>query len=149
MDKLKGTATEVQHTIQTEEYQTTSTNKYTATFFLNNTEVTIEQDKPIQIEENDTVIVAGDNNGAVFQANAYRNLTSGASNEHDGWIKIGIGMFMIGASLYMLHDINYDFENMTFAGTALVSFLILGGIIWILVGRSMNKGLKELEDDID
>ena len=148
MNKFKGTATDVQHTMQTDEYETTSTNKYTATFFINNTEVIIEQDKPIHIEENDVVIVAGDHEGSVLKANAYKNITSGVSTEHDGSIKIGIGIFMIGASIYMLHDINYAFEKMSFTGIALVSFLILGGFIWIMVGWSMNSSLKDLEDDI-
>lgn len=146
MNKLKGVATNVTHTTQTEEYQTTSTKKYRATFFLNNTQVTIEENNPIHIEENDEVIVIGDPTEAVFQANGYRNLTKGLPNEYDGWIKIGIGMFMIGAGLYMLHDIQYDFENMTFAGTALVSFLFLGGVIWCLVGWSLNNNLKDFDD---
>ncbi|MBT3603468.1 MAG: hypothetical protein HOE48_21180 [Candidatus Latescibacteria bacterium] len=147
MDKLKGIATKVAHTTETEEYQTTITKKYFATFFLNNTQITIELDNPTLIEENDEVIVIGDNNGSVFKANAYRNLTKGVPNEHEGWVKIGIGIFMVGAGLYMLHEINYDFENMTFAGTALVSFLFLGGLVWGLVGWSINSSLKDFEED--
>lgn len=147
MDKLKGIATNVEHTTQTEEYQTTSTKKYIATFLLNNIQTTIALDNPIRIEENDEVIVTGNNNGSVFEADAYKNLTTGVTNEHDGWIKIGIGLFMIGAALYMLHDINYDFENMTFAGIALICFLFLGGLAWCLVGWSMNRSLKDLEED--
>ena len=147
MDKIKGTATKVAHTTQTEEYQTTSTTKYIATFFLNKTQITIELDNPILIKENDVVIVAGNSNGSVFIANAYKNLTTGVPTEHDGWIKIGIGIFMIGAALYMLHDINYDFENMTYAGIALICFLFLGGVAWGLVGWSINSGLEDFEDN--
>ncbi|MFT5368616.1 MAG: hypothetical protein ACI8V2_003582 [Candidatus Latescibacterota bacterium] len=147
MDKLKGIATKVEHTTKTEEYQTTSTKKYIATFLLNNTQITIALDNPILIEENDVVIVAGNNNGSVFKADAYKNLTSGVTNEHDGWIKIGIGIFMAGAGLYMLHDINYDFENMTFAGIALICFLFLGGLAWGLVGWAINSSLNDFEED--
>lgn len=145
MDKLKGIATKVAHTTKTEEYQTTTTTKYIATFSLNNTQVTIALDNPILIEEDNVVIVTGDNKGSVFKADAYKNLTTGVTNEHDGWIKIGIGIFMIGAALYMLHEINYDFENMTGAGIALICFLFLGGLAWGLVGWSINSSLKDFE----
>jgi hypothetical protein len=145
MDKLKGFATKVEHTTKTEEYQTTITKKYFATFLINNTQITIDSADPILIEDDDEIIVIGDNTESVFKANAYRNLTKGVPNEHEGWVKIGIGIFMIGAGLYMLHEINYDFENMTYAGIAMISFLFLGGLAWGLVGWSINSSLKDFE----
>ncbi|PTE21044.1 hypothetical protein C5F48_14400 [Cereibacter changlensis JA139] len=54
-------------------------------FRIGKTPVSISLDRPIIIEEDDMVVVAGGMNNGVFQARAYRNNTRDVWDAGSGW----------------------------------------------------------------
>ena len=127
MAVIRGLATNVRNTVDVSGdggHNSHVTTTHISLFLVDGKQVKVTTSQPVMINENDEVALAGETKRGVFNAYAYRNITTGANGDTGGisFILFGIG-FPIAAVYFFLN----------FKGEKTLQELISFSIIPVLV----------------
>lgn len=102
METLRGTAEKVRNTVSVSgggDRNSTVTTTHIALFQINNRQIKVSSTEPVLIEEGDEVVIAGSVRRGLFEALAYRNVTTGITGNQAYVVNLILGIIFPAAAV--------------------------------------------------
>lgn len=119
----KGIATKLRNVVDVRGSQLVIST-HIALFQLDGQQIRFKSNEPIMIENNDTVVIYGQEKNAVFDVLAYKNLTTGAEGNAGQWTMLVFGAIFLAISLMAI------IRNVGMFSSPLLSSL---DVMWVIV----------------
>ncbi|WP_017223511.1 hypothetical protein [Moritella dasanensis] len=142
MEVIKGTAKKVRNTVKISGKGSSVSTTHISLFQIEGQPVKVKSNEPLMIENHDLICVAGNKNKGLFNAYAYKNLTTGVSgNENITLIFIfGLILLFVGVSVFAKFSVPF----FGFMPKILSLVFVFSGLYSFYMGNQVLKASKLL-----